>query len=85
MACAIRQANAAFLRRGSTAKPLRKLGPLALHQLTFDRHRQRALAPNEHDWALVARNAGMNQIPVEHHVMLRKDGNHDHWVFLRLR
>lgn len=37
--------------------------------------------PDEDDQVLAARDAGTDQIPLEHYVMLWRDGDHDHWVF----
>jgi hypothetical protein len=49
--------------------------------LSSDRHRQSTLLSNHHDKTLAAGDAGINQIPHEHHVVLRGDGNHYDWIF----
>jgi hypothetical protein len=56
-----------------------------LRLLTFDRYRRSTLLSNYQDKTLAAGDAGINQIPLEHHVVLLGDGNHYDWIFRPLR
>jgi hypothetical protein len=69
------------MQRMSEAEPFCQLGPPTFRLLAFDRHGQRPFLSDQHDKTLATRDAGINQVPLEHHVVLRGDGNHHDRVF----
>ena len=51
---------------------------------TADRHRERLLLPHHYDEPLPARHPGIDQIPLQHHVVLHRDREHHNRVLTPL-
>ena len=65
---------------GSLRQPLRQLRPPSRLNLPLDRHPNRLFLA-DHDHQLPAPgDAGIEEVPTEHHVVLHHHGNHDRWI-----
>src|SRR5207248_8693371 len=73
------RASRFVLRR--IGEPLAELRPAALLLPTAHRHRERPLLPDNDDEPLAARHAGIDEIALQHRVMLRGQRHDDRGVF----
>ena len=70
--------------RVASGKPLPKRGDPPLGLGTLHRHRHRPFRPHQDDEPLASRDARVQQVALEHHVVLRVDRDHDDRVLAAL-